>query len=653
MHQGPDTIRDPTEKTPERVIMDAILRKIEANLRVIDPVRQTVLMVGSMVRTVLSFIPFAYREFQAIFHELERDLATKGTPYRFNPDQLIFTTLQLLIAEGEFTEEELAFIKKCPIRLKRLILEKELRASCTDDAVPEDRKNLPTSASLYRKISDAVGFSDRPRSESEREEEQPDEDKLRWDRDANEFMFYNLDLVKLMKMPPYELARKFAMPKVFPEGDLDKLITYYKRIFNIPGTSGKIKKVVRDYIVPHEERLLAEANEQYKEILWYFYDDEDDIRTHEFPPEVANCTNVLQLFNILNRIFNINVKYHTLQTIPRQDRKKAEESLRRELHVVNCARIKLAIYFASSTISQMVPYQRRDSVEEYFNEYLKKEIFKIEKTVTLQIPNTDPPLEVEVLKGDLIDPDTGETVRVYLYRPDTGASVKRKSAERNHDRDKETDVVNRKKKAKIIAKHLLEGGVKDIFRITVMPVDSNLENLRQVRRILKKTIDHPASTHPSSMKKEGDDHNRASAYHGRRVRKDDQMLSPWVVDDDGRLSDGYIVETTGPEEGHLIKTGPVPLETRKGLPEEILADFDPDADGNHRVFTHLRYFDLLAKFLNPELYPGNWTVHVAKRISALEVSLLDGDKMLPGLVCQRIQEIRLKSARRAGRAQIL
>jgi hypothetical protein len=424
------------------------------------------------------------------------------------------------------------------------------------------------------------------------------------------------------------LPRKEFTKRVQSLGSLyesaEARIKFFRRIFNIRKKTPD--QAVVDHIMNRESDRLAEINEIWITIQGVRLPDERDVREHSFPQEVEDCNNFIGLLEILNRLDEVNKRYNEIKddtAIGEEEREERLVELHKEIRLIHFAKNKFVIGSRASSIRESLLYRRRESIKSYTDDYLREDIFEIIGEEEVPVP-TNPSIKVKLWRARLRDPDTGESVEVYLYKG--GDSAKPKQLKEG------IGIVNIKALAKIIPKDFSqEGEVKDYFRITVMPV--NPDEIDTMRTIMDKTLTHPLSRDKETVLEEDDPHNESSSYKDKDIKKVYVNITPYALTDEvfysGALESGEIRdvrENTRFEE--YIPVGPIPLEVRTGKWQDIILEMDTKHETSHSAYDQMRTANEWDKFLPPDQFPVNWLGRARQKTRSIKETIRPEDIVL-------------------------
>lgn len=599
----------------ETVLIDTIFEKVDTEIARINPIRRAAGVVNDLAHGVINAIPFARKAAVETYPEIQR---LTGDRLKFQPGDLIELTLQLLEEQGKFTGDELEFLNRHRVIIKRIISQ---RIESKYDEEGGGKELTTISGRLAKWGVDLLTPAEKPKPRN----------TIRWEL-MHESELLNIDVFELMKLKPAEFYKAFPTQRSF-DTDQEKA-TFLRALHNIPTGKVSVKKIVTKSM-PEEEERLQKTNDRWRQILKLYFDDPADIEEYSFPDRVENAKDVFELFEILNQL------REAYEILVSQDSPEGKAKAEEILHEVNCARIKLILYLTESKTRQSIQYRRRKSVKEYLDNYLMHDIFRMDKDQEpkkIKVPSKDQnkDIEAQVLEADLVDPDDPENVvKVYLYQ--------------GFDSDKPEDpkkgIVNIKAMYKTLLKEMSTSeDVRDYFRITVMPVNDN--DLERVRAIMAKTITHQQSRTKASIKEETDTHNTSSSYGDKDIKKYDIILSPYVITRDGEKRRGCIRDITSQRRSRIIETGPIDFEVRTGKVGDIIPELDYGHETSHKAFSRLRMEPAFSKLLPPEHYPKNWIGRAKRRVAELQESLADPrDREIPGIVAQQAQATRVAATR--------
>ena len=639
-------ITDHGEKTPKGVLVDRIVRKVEASIKSLRPLKNGTHFMTSVARV---FVPGNYKSDKEVWEFLRRDLKEMGHAYEFDPANVIDLTIALLLQEGKFTDEEITFLNENKVTIKKIVGERlEKDGDVQSDLSIEKPQTLAGKA--YKAVSDGARILRKvPRMIDEIREDIENGEGIELsaiingvgdtgeavDFEGHEIPLLETNIFKLIQLPPKQFFKK--VPVVRSKLEESDRVEYYRRVFNIGGdiTATEILEAFesKEGSSAHKEwEFMNQANEVWQEILGYYLDDPADIRRYSFKDDVLKSETVFDLFAILNDLQEIYKEVQGVKKLPEDEKEKKIQELNQRLRRVNSARIKLILYSVITNIRKKQEYSRRNSIKAYLDNFLTNNIFTVVGEKEVQIPGTRK--KMTVLVAELRDPDDpSNTINVLLY--EGGDSEKPK--------EPKSGVVNIKSMAKIILKELSEKNtnVRDFFRITVMPEDS--KDLNRMREVLQKTIAHPRSRTKASMVQRKDNHSRGSSYKKLDIIKYDINITPYTAEsrqDQRRvLRSGYLRDIK--EDNELIKMGDVYLEMRTGAIEDITPEYDTKHKTSHRTFSQIRTSPGFNQFLPPEAYEINWIGRAIGGFTGIKENLMEDNRVLPGLVMQRTQQIRL------------
>jgi len=603
--------------------------------------------VSEASQLAVAATPFAYRKARNVYKRGVKTLEDNGTPYSYRPEELIYTALILLEERGSLTPEELQFVRENNVAFRRLIMKKG-GFSNDDEGImeafkpymvkPQDHDEISTQRrTISEVIGDTavgmgIGLLGLKRRKSQKEK--PGSERraiIKWEN-MSAIDLLTLDVYKLheiIRRNPSVVEYTFPTP-VDHFDDPEKRKRYLRRSESVPRR--KIYEMSKDVnpetdlseettaedmeLMGRQKSLLARVNEIWRQILEYVMDDNADVEKFTFKGEVEEAESIFELQKVLDGLRNREI----------WDIQKLEE--------IDMARVKLLLYISAKLTKDITQYKFKHSIKSYLDKYLTENVFKIigeeevdaEAVVAgdLRAGKLRPPVKVKVVRAEITDPDTGETMKVYLYQG--------KDSEHPESEHFQTGVVNIKSLAKIILKMLTSREEPiDIHRITVMPVSSSSEDLAKMRRILEKTILDPKKLHISAFK---GGENASSAYDKLDIRTDCTTIVPEVKN--GRMMvDGMVPDI---KKGPPINISRIVFEVRTGPRKEILAEKHPDDETHHGLYARVRTLPATNRLLNPERHPENWTGRAVQVLERMKEALKTGDDVMPGWVQTQVMK---------------
>ncbi len=611
------------DHTPEGIkrsqILLSILDKIENAIHSQTLLREGSLMAANMARFGIYLMPFGHKEGKDGQKVLTDFLSRHDSVY--NQGKLLCEVLEYLKEQGVFTEEEVLFIEEHKVITRRIILERFTKNKKHNGSNPEREVEPETIVGeALAKILDGVDAVLRYAKGSEDGKGKKAKSKINLNK-THEIKLLQINIFETAKLPVEEFAEKIELLEQYRYATEAERVKFFRRVFDVKKSIPE--SVVVNHIMARESMKLAEANEIWMHILRMYLTDEAEISKYSFPDQVESCNDFFGLFEILNKLIDVNKRYNEIkddQSLTEEEREAKMKEIQEELNLINFARIKFAIGSRASSIRRNILYARRESVKAYLDSYLMEDIFEDLQEEYVRVPTNPNMPPIKLLRGRLPDPDTGEFVEVYLYPG--GDSAKPKAGQKG--------IVNIKGLYKIILKDFSQKGeVKDFFRITVMPVNPN--EIEAMRAILNKTITHPLSRDKESVIEEEDHHNPASSYKDKDIEKLNVSITPYASVGDGVYS-GAIEDTRELKEGDpyegLIKTGPIPLEVRTGTREDILPERDGRHETSHRSYAQMRVADILDQCLPPNEYEVNWIGRARQKTREVKETLRPEDFVL-------------------------
>jgi len=583
-------------------LLDSILEKLEREFRKWGILKRMLYSTTEAARMGLEVSPMPYKQAKGSYKELVKFVERRGFTYEFNPEELLLEMLISLYDSGKLTEEERRFLRENEPVIRNIILRKLKQKH-------EKRQEEDLSGLLCSRITRWVleKVESLIMTEKDSHEIIPEIDKINW-RNMHEFRMLMTDvfaLAELAKTSPKTFLSQFDAEAVTEPRTDREVMEYHRRTNNIPRRARFTGPAIQRDILDGEKKLLDKVNEMWLKNLRSYFKKERNVVACDFPESVKMVGDMTKLFPILERL--------------RQDPYSLTQE---DLHEINCAKTKLMIHLSATKINEMAQYSRRESVKAYLDEYILNDIFSDAEEVVVGLDKKKGAL----IRANLTDPDTEETVEVYLYR----------GGDSDDPEKGNSGVVNIKAMNDLVMKrfaNFLEGekdpNPKDIFRMTVTVLERSQANLDKVRRILKKTLAHEQSLSASSVRKEGN--NASSGYGDMDIEKINVIISPHEVSRDGRLLRGYVRDIKSPNRRTLIKIGPIDLEIRTGFLGDIIGERNEYDPISHIAYKQARMLEAFNRMIQPQQYPANWIGRAYERLGVTRDSLDDG-RILPGLV---------------------
>lgn len=581
------------ENLEGHVLFESVARKVERIIKSFSPAAKVSAMLSETAKTAGKSVLFAsaYKQAKKLQGLITKDLERYG--YKNNPEEIIYVAFQILEKNGELTPEEAEFVRNNYITIKRLILGRSRENKKT-----QEQKGGERIEAVYNAVKQlaATVLEKKKKPEEEKQETAPrTPDKM------SEFDLLDLDvfdLAELRNIDPMKFYKTFSGNDNSYRAPVARA-EHYRRIFGIDKDAPD--EVIEKTFSETQNKFLGRMNGLWEQILKMFHKKEANVEKGKFKGKAKDAKSIFELYEILNKL------------------ETSTNLTERELEEIDQARVKLTLYLRAAKIRLSPQYRLRHSIKAYMDKYLTRNIFRSLEQVEIPVPISGSvetekmaSLAIKVWKAELIDPDSDETVPVYIYI----------GGDSEHPEKGKSGIVNLKSMAKAVLKSLAtRKDPDDLFRMTVMPALERPEDLQKTRDILAKTILHPQSV----VKDENE--NGASAYKERNVKPVVTIVVPSIMKD-GKLMRGFIEDAKNNNEP--VRLSSFKVEVRTGPAREVVSEHHPFDNANHGVYRIIRMLPAFNLLRNPKRYQENWIGRAVQMFDSMEEQIRqEGTDTLP------------------------
>jgi len=561
------------------ILFESVAGKAKKIIERFSPVGTAAVLFSETFKTVGKAVPFAYKPAKQLQELLAADLL-KPHGYEYKPEEITYTAFRILEKNGELTREEEEFVRENYVAIKRLILHRS-----KERKEQANQKNGGRVEMIYGAVKNLVRtVLKRGEEPKKREKEKPATTP-----DAmGEFDLLGMDVFDLAELERTDPGKFYG---IFSSSGSYRTPTaraeHYRRIFGID--KDVTDEMIEEAFAGTQAEFLERINTLWEQILKMFHQKEENIERGKFKGKVKDAKSIFELYEILNG----------LESRANLSRKDLEE--------LDQARVKLALDLRASKIRLSPQYRLRHSIKAYMDKYLVGNVFESMRKIKIPVPTSSQidagkmaSLEVEIWAAELLDPDSDETIPVYLYV----------GGDSEHPEEKKSGIINLKSMAKAVLKSFAtRKEPDDLFRMTVMPRTERPEDLERVRNTLAKTLLHPQSITEDGQK------NHASTYSSRDVRSVVTTVVPSVTVN-GKLLRGFIRDVKNKNRPTRISS--FKIEVRTGPTREVVSEHHPFDDSNHGVYRMIRMLPVFNSLRDPRRYPENWKGRAVQIFDSME-----------------------------------